>query len=48
VEIHGVSALRQNEFFWWATRLLKPFGGYVHEAGYADPPEPDTKRPTDH
>ena len=48
VEIHGVSALRQNEFFWWATHLLEPFGGHVEEAGYADPPGPDAKRPTDH
>jgi len=41
VDINGVSALRQHEFLDWLNDLLKPFGGYVHEAGFADPPRPD-------
>lgn len=30
------------------TALVKPVGGYVHETGYADPPGPNSMRPTDH
>ncbi len=48
MDIHGVSAIRDSEFLGWITTLLKPFGGIVHEAGYADPPGPDAKRPTGH
>jgi hypothetical protein len=48
VDIHGVSALRDSEFHGWTTHLLKPFGGYVDSAGYADPPGPGARRPTDH
>ena len=48
LDVHGVSTLRQRDFFWWLVNLLEPFGGYVHAAGYADPPGPDAKRQTDH
>ena len=48
VDIGGISSIRDSEFLGWLTKLLKPFGGIVHEAGYGDPPRPDAKRPTDH
>lgn len=48
VDVHGVSALRAFEFLHWLTEIVEPFGGYVEEAGYADPPGPAAKRPTDH
>ena len=34
IDINGVSAIRQHDFFWWLTDLLEPFGGHVEEAGY--------------
>ncbi len=29
----GTSKLRDGAFLHWLTALVKPFGGYVHEAG---------------
>ena len=49
VVITGVSTIRDSAFLGWLTKLLKPFGGYVEWAGYADPPpRPDARRRTDH
>jgi hypothetical protein len=49
VAVTGTSELRDGAFLDWLTALVKPYGGHVHEAGYADPaPRPNTPRPTDH
>ena len=37
-----------GEFLHWLSALVKPYDGYVHETGYADPPGPNSMRPTDH
>ena len=42
VAARGASKLRDGEFLNWL------FGGYVHEAGYADPSWPTSMRLTDH
>jgi hypothetical protein len=44
----GVSKLRDGEFLHWLSAIVKPYDGYVHETGYADPPGPNSMRPRDH
>jgi len=48
LDVYCDSSKRQDDFFWWLTNLLEPFGGYVAEAGYCAAPGPDAKRQTDH